>query len=241
MTTIYQFPTSWYRFVSRRFPLSTASQVTPMPLLGIKKVARGASQLWQCQLSMAVQADPDWQEIEAFFHRLDGQSGAIRIGDPFRRRPWYNRNLAATQTIFSDGTTFTDGTGFADGYLPPFVTAYATAAKGASFVTMAGFPASIAAALTRGDIFEHRPNGIAAQYPLLYEVMHGNATNSSGQAGVEIRPRLRFGVAVGDQFVLQDATTVMRMIDDGQGVAEVGLAAHGSIGFSLVEALDLVP
>jgi len=237
MTTIYQFPTSWYRFVTRKFPLSTVSQTTPLPLLGIKKASRGSAQLWQCQLSMAVQADPDWQEIEAFFHRLDGQSGALRIGDPFRRRPWYNRNLRAPQTGFS----FDDDEGFADGYLPPFVTAYAAATRGASFVTMAGFPVSIAAALTRGDLFEHRPNGIAAAYPLLYEVMHGNATDVSGRAGVEIRPRLRIGMAAGDQIVLEDATTVMRMTDDSQGVAEVGLPAVGSIGFSLTEALDLVP
>ena len=239
--TIHTFPTSWYKFVSRRFPLTTASQVTPLPLLSIRKRARGAAQIWSCQLTMAVRPDPTWQEIEAFFHRLDGQVGNIRIGDPWRRKPWHNRNLAATITGFSDGTEFSDGTGFADGFLPPFCTAYAAASRGASFVVLAGLPASVSSALMRGDLIEHRPNGIHAEFPALYEVMHGNATDSSGRAGVEIRPRLHAGVAAGDQFVLQDATTVMHIADDSQGAAEIGLPAIGSIGFSLIEALDLVP
>jgi hypothetical protein len=241
MTSIYQFPTPWYQFTRRKFNLVSVSQVTAMPLYGIKRTARGVAQLWRADLTMTEQEDPDRQEIEAFFHRLDGQAGAIRIGDPTRRTPWYNRNVAATRRTFSDGTSFTDGTGFADGLLPPFVTALEAATKGASFVKMAGFPASVANALTRGDLFEHRPNGIHAGFPCLYEIMHGNSTDAAGQAGVEIRPRLRAGIAAGDQIVFDEPTTVMRLADDNQGEIEVTPPVIGNGSFVLAEALDMVP
>jgi hypothetical protein len=197
--------------------------------------------MWSCELAMAPQADPVWQQIEAWFHRLDGQAGNIRIGDPWRREPYINRLQAASTATFSDGTSFSDGTGFAEGYLPPFCTAYAAASKGASFITLAGLPASLSAAVTRGDPFEIRPNGIAAEFPHFYQFMHDNGTDSQGRAGVEIRPRLRAGIAAGDMIVLKDATCVMHIADDSQGRATVGLPRIGALSFSLIEALDLVP
>jgi len=241
-TPIYEFPRGWYQFSSRKYPLQSVSQVSPsMPLLGIKRVARGAAQIWTCEFTMTQQQDPDRQQIEAFFHRLDGQAGLLRMGDPSRLDFWYNRSLIGTRRTFTDGTSFTDGTGFADGLMPPTAYVAAVASKGDSFIEFGGLLASTAQALTRGDVFEIAPNGIRALFPHFYEIMHGNDTDANGCAGVEIRPRLRQGIAVGDQVIFSYACSVFRMIDDSQAVIEVTPPVVGNLGFSLVEALDQVP
>ncbi|MCK1669442.1 hypothetical protein [Bradyrhizobium sp. 153] len=190
------------------------------------------------KLTVAQIVGDGWQARAAFFSRLGGQAGLLRISDPARIAPQYNMARAPTIAGFSDGSSFSDGSGFANGMLPP--TAYVAAARsrGDSDLVVGGLPASIPAALQPGDLLEIRPNGVPADFPHLYEVMVPGATNPTGQTGVEIRPRLRRDIAPGDMVVLSYPTSVFHLVDDSQGEIELSAPNFANHGFSLVEAIE---
>lgn len=238
---VYEFPRAWYRFASATFRLQSSSLVSNRPFLRGKTVKGPYAALWVADLSMVPVKDPARQEIQAFFSRLDGQAGLIRIGDPTRLRPYRDRALTPSLETWSDGTTFSDGSLWATGYLPSDVHAAAAASKGDNFVVLGGLPTSLQDCFRRGDLLQIKPNGIPGSCPNLYEIQVGGDTNSDGEIGVEIRPRLRMGAAFGDQVTLAVAQSVFRLVDDDQAVMTSDNARIGRTGFRLIEALDQVP
>src|SRR5882724_9576112 len=202
MTEIYEYDRSWYRFTSLSFQLLSSSQTSARPWAGGNSIYGPHVQIWMPKLTATMQEQSVWPQIDAFFSRLGGQAGLIRIGDASRLQPRFNRELIAASATWSDGSTFTDGSGFLSGLLPPTCFLYAAAARGDRSVVIGGLPVSTSRALSRGDLFEVRPNGIASATPNLYQVMVDGSTDSSGNAGVEIRPALRQGLAAGDMVVL---------------------------------------
>ncbi len=240
MTTpaIYQFPSDWYSFSRGIFRLQARSQTTARTWIGGKSVYGPHAQIWLAQLTLSLQ---DWdaagQYIAAFFSRLDGQAQLMRIGDPARRMPQYNRLIASTKAPWSDSTFFTDGSGWATGALPDTCFLSSAASHGDNFIVLGGLPASTSRALRRGDLLELCAGGIATEVPNLYEVQVDGTTDSSGRVGLEIRPRLRQDFALGDMTKLTDPTSVFRLVDDDQGAAEISKELWASIGFNLVEAI----
>lgn len=235
------WPDEFYRFVAMTFQLSSLNLAVPHRWTGGKSVYGPIAQVWTARVTLALQAwDQSGQAMAAFLQSLGGQSGVMRIGDMSRRVPLRDRLLTSASEEFSDDTTFTDGTGFVSGHLPDYVTLHAAVAKGASFGVFTGLPASEAAVLRPGDLFELRPNGIPSRGPNLYQVRYPAPTDASGRTGVTFDPPLRQAFAAGDMIVLSKPTSVFHMVDDAQGAFEVGLAGHCSSGFDLVEAVDLV-
>jgi len=239
VTEIYEYPREWYRFTQLSFQLRSMSQVSPRPWAGGNSIYGPHAQLWMPKLTGTIQEQSVWPEIDAFFSRLGGQAGLLRIGDASRLQPRFNRALASgVGQPFSDGSTFTDGSGFLSGLLPPTCILAAAASRGDLSVVIGGLPVSTARALSRGDLFEVRPNGIPSACPNLYQVMVDSATNTSGQAGVEIRPPLRQGVAAGDMVVLSYPTSVFHLVDDQQAEMQISVPVNADFGFSLIEAIE---
>ncbi len=172
---------------------------------------------------------------------MRGRSGVVRVGNGLRLAPWHDRGLTPTVSAWSDGSTFADGSGFANGYLPPEVYLVNAAAKGARYIVLGGLPASIASCLRRGDLLQIKPNGVPGTVPHLYQAMYGGDTDSSGRIGLAIEPGLRQGVNAGDVVGLRYASTLFRMADDSQFDTDGTGAQMGTVGGSLVEALDLIP
>ena len=244
MTTIYDFPAAWYDWglaVPGKYRLRSMSQVANRPWQGAVSIKGPHAQLWMVDMTTAPLQDPNRQDAEAFFSRLRGRAGLLRFADPTKLDCWYNRNTAPASSRFSDGTLFSDGTGFVDGLMPPTVYVAQVAAKGSRYLVLKGFPASVASALRRGDPLEIKPNGVPAGFPHSYHAMIGGDTDASGQIGIQIEPPLRAGVSVGDTVSLRTAASVFRLTTDDSGEMEFAAGFMGSISFSLVEALDLVP
>ena len=242
--TIYDFPLAWYDWgfaAPSKYRLRSMSQVALKPWSGAQGVAGPHAQLWLADMTTAPLQDPYRQDADAFFARLRGRSGLLRFADPTKLDCWYNRTTTPTTSKFSDGTSFTDDTGFADGLMPPTVYVAQVASKGARYLVLKGFPVSTVTALRRGDPLEIRPNGVSANFPHRYAAMYGGDTDSSGQIGVAIEPGLRAGVAVGDPVSLRAASSVFRLASDDSGEMELAAGFMGSVSFSLIEALDLVP
>jgi hypothetical protein len=235
---VFAYPNDWYQFASLRFQLVSRSQVSARPWAGGNSIYGPHAQLWMPKFTATPQTERNWPAMDAFFSRLGGQAGLIRIGDASRLQPQYNTELAATNQAWSDTTLFTDGTGFADGLMPPTCFITTAVARGDNSVIIGGLPASISRALRRGDLFELRPNGIPSTCPNLYQIMVDGHTNSAGETGVEIRPNLRQGMAAGDMVVLSYPTSVFHLVDDSQGEMEITPPLFANFGFSLIEAIE---
>lgn len=235
MTQVYTWPEDWYQSVSIRAYLWSGSQMSQSPWSGRRNVYGPHRQIWRLEMQLAPQEAHVWKPIGAFFSRLGGQAGLVRICFDPRNRPQYTIAASLGEEAFSDSTYFTDGTGFVTGGLPAFVHAAAAAVRGATTMVFGGLPVSITAALRPGDLFEIRRGGAADETPSLHEIVTYGNTNADGESGIEFRPPLRKGVAAGDQIVLNDPTCVMRAIDDEQGIIDVDNATHGRTGFTLIE------
>lgn len=240
MTDIYEYPREWYQFSSIRFQLRAMSQTSARPWAGGNSVYGPHVQLWMPKLTATEQGVEIWPEMDAFFSRLGGQAGLIRIGDASRRVPQYNRSRHEAATGWSDGTMFTDGSGFLDGLLPPTCHVLSPASRGDTGVVLGGLPPGMMPALRRGDLFEIWPNGIPADFPHLYQVQVNGPTNANGETGVEIRPPLRADIAAGDMAVLDHPTSVFHLIDDSQAEMEISVPIFANFGFSLVEAIERI-
>lgn len=251
MTTIYTFPTEWYQFlVTQKFNPRSINQSATRPWnnSGAAIGARPHTQMWLCDLTFATLSDymmpelgPVLQDVDAFFTRLRGRSGAVRVSNGQRLMPWSDRNRAASLVGFSDGATFSDGSHFANSFLPTDVALFAAAAAGADYIVLSGFPPSTVGVLRQGDLLEIKPNGVRAAFPHLYKAMLPGDSDASGNVGIKIEPRLHAGVAANDTVGLHYASTVFRMIDDTQFEIEETGAGQASCGGSLIEALDLIP
>jgi hypothetical protein len=237
VTQIYEYPRAWYQFISSSFNLATYT-LKHASQFRARRSARTIEQVFEAQFTQKPERGPTkWQGKSAFFSRLEGDTNLIRIGDPLRCVPLYNRApLSGAGEPFSDDTFFTDGYGwYEDGMVPEFAYLTATGRRGDSSVIIGGLPVNKTSPfLNKGDLFEIRPNGIPAATGMLYEIQVPAGTDSEGRSGVEIRPRLRQPVAVSDQIVFWFPQTVMRLIDPNSA-AMSRESNRGAFGFTCME------
>ncbi|MFN3746707.1 MAG: hypothetical protein ACK4TL_18550 [Hyphomicrobiaceae bacterium] len=235
---VFTWPAAWLQFISSEFQLRTFA-MRAQATLSPRRNARLAYQIWTVQASYKSARGPSaWAPKGAFFARMDGEAGLLRMSDPLRCQPSLNRRLKLPQEPWSDNTLFSDNTGWLNaGLVPPTAEIAAPAAMGDVDLVIKGLPAHTADVLAPGDLIEVRPNGIATVTGNLYEVVRGSASNSAGVAGVEVRPRLRQGFAAGDMAVLQYAQCVFRLadMDAGRIFRE---AARGTFAFAAQEHVD---
>lgn len=245
---IQTFPEAWYDLiVSNKFVLRSINQSAGRPWGGAGTAVsnRPHTQLWTEQITFGPLRDPILQDIDALIARAKGRSGLIRMSNVMRLLPWHDRDLIEnngyTTSTFSDGATFSDGSKFINGLLPPEIQVEESAVRGAGYLVLSGFPASMANVLRRGDLLQIKPGGVAGTVPHLYKATFGGDADSSGRIGIEIEPRLRQGVNASDTVSLRFPDTLFRFVDDNQGDIDGSPGKFGNLGFSLVEALDMVP
>jgi hypothetical protein len=235
---IYTWPAEWLQFISGEFQLRTfamRSQATLSP----RRNTRLTYQIWTVQATYKSERGPTrWAPKSAFFARMDGEAGLLRMADPLRCQPTLNRTLNLPQEPWGDNTLFSDNTGWLNsGLVPPTAEIGVPASMGDVDIVIRGLPPSASQVLVPGDLIEVRPDGIATTIGNLYEVVRGSASNAEGVAGIEVRPRLRQGFAVGDMVVLQHAQCVFRLADADAGRI-FREAAKGSFGFTAQEHVD---
>jgi hypothetical protein len=234
--TVFQWPVARQKFTSGPFRIKTASLGSRSSFTPVRSTSL-ISQFWVCSLVYApTVGTSSWQDVDAFFARIEGDVHTLRIGDPLRGMPKFNRTNAPAVESWSDNTNWSDGTGWLSGMIPPTAQLAAAASRGDSYIHIEGLPETTAAALAAGDLLELRPAGIATETGNLYQVVVGGATDANGEIGIEVRPRLRQNFAAGDMVVFLKPQTVMRLADSDQGIIERE-ANVGTFGFSCVEHL----
>jgi len=230
-----EWPREWYKFTDTQFNLRTVA-LSSRSVFTPRRAARLSFQMWTAQGSYKPERGPsEWSPKEAFFARLDGEVGLLRFTDVLRCQPTWNRKNKLPQEPWSDNTLFSDDTGWLNaGYIPPSALVAAAAVAGDENVTIAGLPPDLDMALSVGDLFEIRPNGIPTEHSNLYMVTRGSGTDTDGTAGVEIRPRLRQNIAAGDMVVLHRPMGVFKLTDSSQGSIYRD-SNMGSFGFEVEE------
>ncbi len=237
MSGIIQFPTDWYRFTSGSFFLSTLNFKSVSPWSGRQSISGPNSQLWQAEVTFAIQERSQWIPLEGMLAQLAGQSGLLRFGDFAKRIPQRDMEAEPGSQPWSDSTFFSDGSGFIEGLLPPFIWATAVANRGETSIMVGGLPASEARVLRRGDNFEHQPNGAYDETPRFHILTRDAPTDADGKTRLQFRPPLRGGVAAGDKIVLTDPMCTFRLGDDNQGVVTRTAPYFGDLGIKMVEAI----
>lgn len=253
MTTIYDFPRDWYGspFDSSsvgwivgplKYRLRSINQSSARMATGAQSIKGPRAQFWLVDAVTRPLYDPDRSDMDSLLSNLRGRANALRFADPTKLAPWYDRQTGAgSAELFSDGTSYTDGTAIVDGLLPPTVYVAESASKGSRYIVLKGFPASLSDILRRNDPFEVLPNGVPADFPHRYHLRYGGSSDAAGQVGVAIEPPLRADVAANDTVSLRYASSVFRLTSDDSGEMETADSGIGSVSFSLIEALDLVP
>lgn len=209
------------------------------PLTGYQRITNPIDARWEIEVTTPPLKDPDWEELEAFFASLDGGAVFFRCHDP---RRLYTKGVAAgiyegnklnnaTDAAWSDGTNFTDGTGWTDA--SAYGSVGATAALGATHVLLSGLVPNESLSIQFNDRI-----GIGG---LLYTAVKNASSNASGQALVEIRPRLRLPATIGDQVSFVRASTVFTILDiPFMENTPGGVTSFGMTGFTMIEVPEAV-
>lgn len=235
MPALQYWPRDLWHSAEPAFDLKPFSLSAVSPYVGSRSVSGPVVQLWSIEFTSTVREPRDWRRMSAILNRSAGMAGLIRIGDPKRIEPYYNKITTPSAEAWSDATLWDDGTGFLSGLIPPTATVGAAQAAESETLLIYGLPASLAPCLYAGDLLEIRPNGQEVATGHLYEVHQDAPTNASGQTRASINPPLRMAVAAGDQISFAYPTSVFRAIDDGQGRIQPRLPEFGQAGFTLIE------
>lgn len=236
---IQAFPKEWRPGPDSTFRLKANSLVDAGGINpGAPNIYGPLAQVWTCSIPVPLMNRRQWQGMSAFFSRLAGMSGFVRMFDPKRVRPGQDISAKRTTEPFDDGEYFSDGSGFGSGFaMPPFCEVYEAASAGDDSVILAGLPESKDAALWAGDLIEFRPDGIPASHGFLHEVYGDAPTDANGRTRVYLNPPLRRGLGAGDMAVLHWPTSVFRAIDDDQGILAHAMGGVASAGFALIELM----
>lgn len=150
-------------------------------------------QIWQASIEFPPLEREKWQEIEAIIVRAYDNRTPFRVFDPMRQKPLGTFGNAGTGvgTRWGDDTTWSDGTLWDDEYFNGMAAAE-NAPAGRDSLLIEGAPAGQQRVSVPGDVIEI--NGF------LYQVTNETHANAGGQVRINVRPRLREGVVVGDQI-----------------------------------------
>lgn len=236
MVVSHTWPVEWHKFTNTVFTL-TSNVIRTRSTYSPRQNTNLSYQVWMAEFTYKEEVGPSlFQQKEAFFSRLDGETNPFRIGDPLRCFPAMNRQkMGLVNEPWSDDTYFTDGTGWSDGGLmPPHAFVLEAAVKGARFLKIGGLPAGVVGAFTPGDLFELQINGVPTETSNLYSAVIFGNTNSNGETGIEIRPGLRQNFGVGDRVVLFHPKALIQLADSNGGVI-TRRSNIGALGFSGIE------
>lgn len=242
--TIWNWPREWTKQVSGKCQLVRRSLVSTQPFSAYARVDGPIDERWMLDFVMPTLSQDEWKGIEGWLARLDGMAGGIRISDPYSK---YVRGAGTganpvnggTQSTyaFDDSTTWSDGTTWYDA--APTIAVASAAAKGAEYVHVSGLAVSEASAFKWGDKIEI--GNFSDGRGLLYEVVNENVpSDSSGEALIKIRPRLRAAVAAADKIIIDLPTSVFRLMNEDAAAVTRSLMNVGGFGISLIEVPEEV-
>jgi hypothetical protein len=176
---------------------------------------------WIARLTVPLHTPTKIRAARALLAKLDGRANAVRVGPCDCRNG--NQMIPSLGHIpYGDGAFHADGAGFQQGGTPPAVVA--DAVKGA-------YQVQIDVGATMVPVLDGTFVGLGGY---LY-VITGATALPGEEALLDIRPRLRTALAVGNPVEWCHARLPMRLQADDSGAFELQLARTGTATFDLVE------
>jgi hypothetical protein len=190
-------------------------------------------QVWRASVQFPDFKQEEWRELSSFVSMLFDSKTPVLIFDPVRQTPlgrWSNASTSTSGEPWGDDTPWGDGTLWkSGGYFNGCVVAQNTEARRDS-VLISGFVANEARAAVAGDVI-----GING---FLYEVASTTGSDDDGKARVNIRPRLREGVLIGDPVTAKRATGSFYIETSADFTLTRNSFTHrGAAALSFIEAL----
>lgn len=184
--------------------------VTASPYTGAQEVQVWPGQWWEAEVGLPSMTRAQIGAWRAFFAKLNGRAGTFLMGDPNFKAPL--GSAAATP-----GTPVVDG---------------AHSAMDA-VLSIGGAPLSASGYLLAGD-FIQLGTGASSR---LHMVLNDVDTDGSGDADIDIWPRLRDDYAGGETVTLNNCKGVFRLRDN-QTDDTARPKPFFDTGFACIEALD---
>lgn len=182
--------------------------VSASPFTGKQQVYRHPAQMWEADITLPAMKRDEAETWNAFLLRLRGQFGTFLLGDPNGATP---RGSAAS----SAGTPRVRG-----------------ANQTGDELNIDGLPISTTGYLKAGDYIQL---GTASD-STLHKVLEDVNSNSSGQATLNLWPRVRTAPADNALITVSDAKGVFRLSSNESGW-DINEASIYGVTFGAVEAL----
>lgn len=229
-----EFPSHLFRIrAAEQFTLQTLSFTSPEVVASGARVYGPVAQRWVAELEFAADRNVrgsthqrDLGELDAFFAALDGQVQTFSMWPPHRK---VTRGTAAGFTGFGDvlwdgGVTWDNVVKWASGNTHCTLLSAATA--GSERIILAGLTANQVRSFIAGDMISIGGN--------LYMIVNDARSDSSGNCGVNVRPRLRKAEAAGARVDLYKPTG--RFMLAGADAARIRYGVHiGDASMSVIE------
>lgn len=175
MSVTYPLPLPSTKFVSTRVVMVEGVGVTASPFTGQQETQSNDLSLWRAEIEIARMTRADAAAWRAFLAKLRGRHGSFLLGDSAGDAP---RGTAKD----TPGTPVVDGAND----------------QGALTLALRGAPTGAAGYLLEGDMLQ-LGSGASAR---LYMVTNDVTTDGSGEATLDIWPRLRADYADGAAITL---------------------------------------
>lgn len=231
MTAIYSIPSD-YKIRKSTFTIEAHTRGFESMLTRQATDERLPGERWVAQVEFAPMSALLYQQLRAIMHRCDGRVGRLLFGPQGETLQGVAAGAdTGASYSFSDATTFSDNTSFIDGSNYGLVSILGAA--GEDSIAVNGLVAS-EDVIEMGDLFQ-----IGTPFPgplQLVEAVAPARSNSSGEARISIRPRLRADTPVGTLITFGAPVGLFRLVDAKQAAVQRGLFT-GQHSFMLEEAI----
>lgn len=238
--TIFSFPRTLNKGERGTFTLGRRHLTSTNPWTRAIRINGPVDERWIANITRPATAVEEWSSFESFLMLVDGLGGLFTFFDPIRKFPRGSAarangvNDPVTFEQWDDSTNWDDGAQWEDGASTASIAA--AAVRGTTALKLSGLRASQAISMAAGDHLTIRLPG--QSYGYLHQVVQDVPSDASGNATVNLRPRLRRNVTVGDIVDLEYASAVFRLADDDQGAVERFAPSLGRSSFELIEAFE---
>ncbi len=187
-------------------------------------------QVWQASMELPPLERALWQEIESVVTRAYDNRMPFLVFDPMRQKPLGAfGNTGSGGALWGDDTTWGDGTLWSEEYFNGMAAAE-NAPAGRDSLLIDGAPADQPNVSVAGDVVEI--NGF------LYQITNTTNADGLGRVRINLRPRLREGVVVGDQIIAFRAMGSFYVKDPSSFmITRNSYTKWGSASIEFVEAL----
>lgn len=229
------FPTT-SGIVNSSLNARSGTSINISPFTGAQQVYSWPLSYWTLSIELPAMKKAQAEEYICFLTKLYGRTGTFTISPPDTSQPfgYFNFQNLITVRGTSTGPNVVRGTSTGPNVVRGM--SYAPAVNGdlqtGNTLNVSGFPAS-SAVMSCGDFFQ-LGSGLTTR---LYKVLDDVVSDASGEASLNIFPRLRISPSNGESLVFENPKGLFRLADNQQDFSSNNNKVY-RISFNAVEVVS---